>query len=228
MNAPEVWKSVVGYEGLYEVSNHAQVRSLPRFRVNNKNGQGYMTKGKIMTRCIGTTGYYMVGLTDANGNKKKVRVHRIVAKAFIPNPCHKPEINHIDGDKLNCAIENLEWCTQKENINHALETHLIPNIRGREKQVIQYYLEDQSHSVQATAHHFGVGHQAVTSILKTKEIKIRPISSYNNKYHIDRKKLASEFEKGTSNKKIASIFKANTSLIARYKYLYKKGELNYD
>lgn len=106
----EIWKDIEGYEGLYQVSNLGRVRSLPR----------RTTKGKILKTFIDYAGYEIVTL--CNTNKKnpscKFRVHRLVAQAFITNPNELPQVNHIDGNKLNNSAENLEWVTAKENINH--------------------------------------------------------------------------------------------------------------
>lgn len=106
----EVWKPIKGYEGLYEVSNMGRVKSLrwpsPKILSPEKPG-----------------GYCRIQLYK---NKKKIRmlVHRLVASAFIPNPYNKPEVNHIDGDKENNKVDNLEWVTGKENTNHAMKMGL--------------------------------------------------------------------------------------------------------
>lgn len=98
----EVWKDVVGYEGLYMVSNTGKVYSCIR--------------NKIMTDCD-SHGYRHLGLTK-KGKERKHVVHRLVAQAFIPNPFGKPEINHIDENKTNNHVDNLNWCTRTENLTH--------------------------------------------------------------------------------------------------------------
>ena len=103
----EVWKSVVGYEGLYEVSNFGRVKSLKRLH----------TKERIVSQWLNHRGYARVTLWKEN-KQRKYSVHRLVAEAFIPNPEAKPQVNHIDENKTNNAAWNLEWCTQTENHNH--------------------------------------------------------------------------------------------------------------
>lgn len=105
------WKPVVGYEGLYEVSNYGQVKKM----YDSKN---QYEKGYILNPSINQNGYYMVGLYKAK-IRKNVNVHRILALAFIENPLNKPCVNHIDGNKLNNSLDNLEWSTYSENNKHA-------------------------------------------------------------------------------------------------------------
>ena len=114
----ESWKYVEGYEYLYQVSNTGFVKSIAR----------YGTKGKIMIPLDNGKGYLRIKLSK-NNFAKRVMLHRIIAKAFIPNPENKPYINHIDGNKKNNSIENLEWCTQKENVSHAWVNGLNENVR---------------------------------------------------------------------------------------------------
>jgi hypothetical protein len=83
--------------------------------------------GKILSQYIGSTGYYMVSLHNKGGHPKPQRVHRLIAKQFIPNPNNYSYVNHIDGNKLNYDIKNLEWCTHLQNMRHAFETGLANN-----------------------------------------------------------------------------------------------------
>mgnify|MGYP000622202944 CR=1 FL=1 len=108
------WRAVEGYKGLYEVSNTGQVKSLNYKRT----GQAHILAPKH-----NPSGYLQVVLYKEN-IKKYVYIHRIVAAAFIPNPEEKAYVNHIDGDKTNNNINNLEWVTPRENNLHAYKTGL--------------------------------------------------------------------------------------------------------
>ena len=121
----EIWKDVVGSEGLYEVSNLGNVRSCDR-TVQHKNGKVQQVYGRIMsTYSIG--GYLHVKLSK-DGHSKSTLLHRIVAEAFISNDSNLPQVNHIDCNKLNNNVSNLEWCTAKENTYHAYRNGLIPKM----------------------------------------------------------------------------------------------------
>ena len=96
----EEWKDIKGYEGLYQVSNKGRVKSIR----NNI----------ILKPIISDKGYYRVDLSK-NNNKDRIRVHRLVAQAFIPNPNNYPQVNHKDENKSNNRVDNLEWCTDKYN-----------------------------------------------------------------------------------------------------------------
>ena len=125
----EEWRDIEGYEGYYQVSNYGQVRSLDRWR--NSGTGGYMHKGRILKQEISNCGYYMVTLS-VDGRCKRYSVHRLVAQAFIPNLEYKEQVNHIDGEKSNNTVENLEWNTQSENTIHAFSNGLmVPNTKGR-------------------------------------------------------------------------------------------------
>lgn len=114
----EIWRAVVGYEGLYEVSNLGRVRSLERV-VARSYHSSILCKSKIMKQRLDAHGYYKISLSDEKHNHKSFFVHRIVASAFIPNPNNYPIINHKDQNPKNNYVCNLEWCTQKYNCNWA-------------------------------------------------------------------------------------------------------------
>ena len=99
----EEWKAIPGYEGLYEVSNMGNVRNVRR-----------NTLLRLSKDCYG---YIQVSLYK-NGRRTGLRVHRLVAEAFIPNPDNLPQVNHKDEDKSNNRVDNLEWCDSKYNLNY--------------------------------------------------------------------------------------------------------------
>ena len=111
----EIWKDIVGYENLYQVSNFGRVRSLNR-TVWNHNGYA-PKKGVVLVSRANATGHHTVNLSK-NCKSKMFFVHRLVAFAFIPNPDNLPIINHKDENPSNNSVENLEWCTHKYNMNY--------------------------------------------------------------------------------------------------------------
>lgn len=115
----EIWKDIKGYEGLYQVSNLGRVKSLTRTykcsRIKEHIVEPHIEK---------VSGYYKFVLWK-QGKFKNHFLHRIVAISFLDNPNNYPIINHIDGDKLNNSIDNLEWCTRKENVQHAYKNGLM-------------------------------------------------------------------------------------------------------
>ena len=118
----EVWKDIKEYKGLYQVSNLGRVKKLSQIRTcwNGHKTITYEVPEKILTlRMRGN--YLAVGLTK---NKKQTTycVHRLVAEAFIPNPDNLPCVNHIDENKLNNEVENLEWCTYEYNNKYGTRT----------------------------------------------------------------------------------------------------------
>lgn len=113
----EVWKDIAGYEGLYQVSNLGRVKSLPRER-KTYGKRTYITKEKIITAPLSTNGYYRICLTK-NGKQKHYYVHRLVANAFAEYQDRCEVVNHINGNKLDNMVENLEFCTQSHNVKEA-------------------------------------------------------------------------------------------------------------
>lgn len=107
-----IWRDINGYEGLYKISSNGQVKSL-RNQV-------------ILKQFPDKDGYYRVNLTNKYGLKKQYAVHRLLAMTFIENPENKTVINHIDGDKQNNQLDNLEWSSISENTQHGYDHGLNP------------------------------------------------------------------------------------------------------
>jgi len=112
----EIWKPIQHYEESYAISNLGQIKSIDRY-VNSKIGKR-LSRGVIKTPKLDKDGYAITSLYK-NQKAKFISIHRLVATHFIPNPENKPQVNHIDGNKLNNCVNNLEWCTSIENIKHS-------------------------------------------------------------------------------------------------------------
>lgn len=140
---PEVWKDIEGYEGYYKVSSHGRIKSLPRNTMRS-NGKPLPLKEKILMPEIMSSGYHRIKLC-VDSVEKKLMIHRLVGKAFIPNPENKPEINHKDGIKDNNYYKNLEWVTRSENTQHSFDTGLQKGLSGSDNpkatKVKQYDLD---------------------------------------------------------------------------------------
>ena len=127
----EIWKEIPGYDGKYLVSNHGRIKSMWRLRNLYVNGHGRSNvrvhKERLMNPTDNGNGYLIVSL-KSNNNRNSRYVHRLVAELFVENPMDLPVVNHIDYNKKNNHADNLEWCTQRENISHS-----IPNMRKPHK-----------------------------------------------------------------------------------------------
>lgn len=127
----EIWRSVFGYEGLYEVSNKGNVRSVPRVQPHGQWNSLRVLKGRVIKTWIskshGKSAYRHVALSK-DGIVKHVKNANLVCAAFHNNPNNLPVVNHIDGNKQNDSADNLEYCTYGHNNAHAYRTGLKPPV----------------------------------------------------------------------------------------------------
>ena len=164
----EIWKETK-FTG-YFISNFGQLKG----RTN-----------KILKARLNEKGYYIVSLkpNGRKGDYETVRIHRLVAEAFIPNPENKPQVNHIDGDKTNNRVDNLEWCTNQENMIHASKHGLLHIKKGEDnpvskltneqvKWIREHYIpKHKEFGTRGLARKFGVAHSRIIFILKNKSYK---------------------------------------------------------
>ena len=165
----EVWKDLIyqgqNYGAYYEVSSLGQIRNTKTKKIRKQN--------------ISQTGYYCVnGSLGSRKNKITFKVHKAVAETFIANPNNLPVPNHKDGNKLNNHIDNLEWCTYSENMQHAYANDLINLPCGEEaftskldNEAVKYIRENyiprhREYGTRALGRKFGVDHETIRSVLK--------------------------------------------------------------
>lgn len=174
----EVWQKLEEF-GDYQISNFGNVKSSD-FEMKTPTGKKWIRKGKLLKPYKSKKGYLIVDLR-INGKRKIMSVHRLVALAYIPNPQNKPQINHIDGNKENNNVYNLEWCTNTENQLHAFKNGLQkgnfkhPNSKLTLEQVL--YIKNncvvgsKENGVQTIAKRFGVNSGTVKQIIQGKSYK---------------------------------------------------------
>lgn len=177
----EIWKDIKDYEGLYQVSNLGNVRSLDRIRKQfNHNGIATVKyKGRILKKQIKKgTNYHTITLYDNNRNAKIKSVHRLVAETFLENKNKYLVVNHIDGNKQNNNVSNLEWCTISHNVKHAYKTGLakVKKLYGKEnpraRKVVQYDLENNFiklwHSIIDASNELKIDSSSISAVCKEK------------------------------------------------------------
>lgn len=172
----EVWKRLIyqgtDYGDFYEVSNFGEIRNSKTKKVRKQN--------------INRGGYcYVVVSVGSRSCKKLWRVHKAVAETFIPNTDNKPIVNHMDGNKLNNHVDNLEWCTNQENIIHASECGLLKSRHGEECsyaklswEEVQYIREnykpkDPKYGCRALGRKFSVSHVTILRVIQDKTWKLK-------------------------------------------------------
>lgn len=173
----EIWKTIQGYEGLYEVSNLGNVRSLDR-AVKQSNGSIGHYKGRVLKGEQDKKGYRRVRLSK-NNITQKFQVHRLVALAFIPNLENKQFVNHIDESTDNNNVDNLEWCTGHENMRHGTIQKRLAE--AKKKKIICITDGKKFNSINEAAEYYGIGRRLISSVLSgSKKTTYGKVFVYDN------------------------------------------------
>lgn len=165
----EVWKPIVGYEGLYDVSNYGNVRSYQNYGFELKN------EPKTLRQVLNRYGYPTVTLCKDTVHKQKT-VHRLVAETFIQTDNYKLQIDHINGIKTDNRASNLEWVTAKENTLRSVRLGLKPRgerhgnskLKQKEVEMIRELYKTGKHSQRKLGAFFGVSHWTIGQIVNNK------------------------------------------------------------
>ncbi len=215
----EIWKDIKGFEGLYQISNLGRVKSF-----NFWNGRKYLTKEKIIkgwVRKPNKNWNYQCLIVNLSKNKTRnaFRVHRLVAETFIPNPDNKPEINHIDFNPLNNRVDNLEWCTHKENMNWSAKSGRMRKLDTlQEKQIIKLYKNKTPFS--EIEKKFSISKTTIYTILN--KYNINKNMKKNGKYKINLEFLLEDFKRGFKNCELVKKYNCSEEIIGTRKYQFRK------
>jgi len=211
----EIWADVLGFEGLYKISNYGRVKSLIQW-----NGHKYLKrKEPLILKCSNTsTGYKKVELVK-DKIKKSYRVHRLVAIAFIPNLENKECINYKDFDPFNNNVTNLEWVTQIENIKYSEENHKLGSIKNAK---IKLNIIDDSKflTINELVHKYKIPYHTIRRLLKKNNIK----SIKKTKYNIEKEKFKELLKTNMKNIEIAKILNCSRHLVNVRRYQMNRGK----
>lgn len=188
----EEWRPIVGYEGLYEVSNFGKIRNVRKRSVKsliNKELSQHVNGSSIEGR------YISIGLWKNNKSTYKY-LHRLVAEAFIPNPENKPQVNHIDGNTLNNNVNNLQWVTQEENMRHAKDHGLLKPYKDPSARIRNLEKVNEFTRVPIKCLDTGETYKSISEAEKSLNIKTGTLSYYISRNKRCKGYLFKRLEKG--------------------------------
>lgn len=208
----EIWKDIKDYEGLYQISSYGRVKSFyGKEKILKPSIQHFEYKNKNYKR-------EKIELVK-NGIRKSLKIHRLVAQAFIPNPDNKTQVNHIDGNPLNNKVENLEWCTDKENKIHAYK-YLRKKHYDEEKIISQYY---QNVAPSKICEDNNISKTVYRYILKKNNLACQGNAFWKSKYNINLNQLKEDIKNGMTNKELVNKYNCSNQIITTRRYQIKKG-----
>ena len=216
----EIWRDVVGYEGVYQVSNFGNVRSLDRYvKCSNKPNTKRLSNGKILTKQKNKNGYLSVYFSIKNKGQHK-KIHRLVCEAFHEKEVGKTIVNHIDGNKENNIASNLEWCTSKENIAHAIENGLFPLGEDARDSILtsSEVLEIRSNNIisyNELSEKYGVSISTITDIKNFRSWKWLGGEQLPDYSSIDNDKLVQQIKEAKKNSGLSANEFAKTMGVSR-------------
>ena len=213
----EVWKDIPGYEGLYKASNYGRIKSLSRVVKHNLGGEKRL-KERMLKGYVNPYGYLRIELSK-HGVSKQYSAHRLVALTFLGHS--DLTVNHIDGDKLNNNISNLEYLSIADNTRHAVKIGLIKNnSKIHAKDILRDY--QSGYRLRDLERKYKTSHHDIRKILKKNLITIESKGERRRRYDIDPETLKIHVENGLNNSEIARVMGVSRHAV-RYRVSLLKG-----
>ena len=166
------WKDIIGYENEYQINQFGEIRTL--------KDSPKLKKYNVLKPQINKRNGYVYQMLYKNGKEKLLRVHRLVAMAFLPNPNNLPQVNHKDGNKQNNSVDNLEWCEQSYNMKHAFKTGL-EKPSEKQKAAVRKTNEKKRKRVVRTMGDEKIEYESATVAARKNNVGISTICRYCNK-----------------------------------------------